>query len=205
MWAFNKKRVDPSIMCARTMALLEEYIVANSTECEVSPISVSYWRRESMEGSTSDAVLRQDGMVGLGVIVRYHVGDVLVAASRRMKVDIPVIHAEVLAVRFYFACRWPMKQAFDRLIEVEVDNLNLANLLHTRQTEKSVTQVMVNDICSFVKSFYACSFYSAKGSCNKVAHTMAKNSLTFEEDLIWLEECPQNVSTLVLEDKGNLE
>lgn len=48
--------------------------------------------------------------------------------------------------------------------------------------------MVVIDICNHVKYFYACSFNFARRSCNKAAHTMAKNSLAFEEDLISLQK-----------------
>lgn len=42
-------------------------------------------------------------------------------------------------------------------------------------------------------------------SCNKVAHTMAKTTLNFEEILVWLEDCPLDVLPLVLMDKSLIE
>lgn len=72
--------------------------------------------------------------------------------------------------------------------------------LQAKMKEKSTAQVMVNDITAFVNCFYACNFSHIHRSCNKVAHAMTKTPLTFEE-LVWLEECPPTVLSLVQADK----
>lgn len=38
-----------------------------------------------------------------------------------------------------------------------------------------------------------------------VAHSMAKASLLYEEELVWMEECPADVLPLVLADKAFME
>lgn len=113
-----------------------------------------------------------------------------------------IIQAEAEGVKF------GLKYAYDaglRLIEVETDSMTLAAMLQARRKENSTTQVIVHDILSLAKSFATCIFNHARRSCNVVAHSMAKNSLLYEEVLVFMEDCPSNILPLVLADKANIE
>lgn len=98
-----------------------------------------------------------------------------------------VVQAEASAILF------GMKYARDagfRTMIIETDCLGLISLLQGRTTEKSATQVIINDIAVVKSSLDECSFNYVNRSCNKAAHAMAKTSLSFEEVLVLLEECP---------------
>lgn len=63
-----------------------------------------------------DAALKKDGLVGLGVIIRDSVGDILLSPRKNVKGSMSVLQAEVTAVQY------GLKLAFEagfRLLEVE--------------------------------------------------------------------------------------
>lgn len=61
---------------------------------------------------------------------------------------------------------------------------------------------MVNDIHNLVNAFDECIFIFANRKCNKVAHSIASASLSFEETLIWMEDYPSFVAPFVVQDKN---
>lgn len=94
------------------------------------------------------------------------------------------LHAEVATL--WFGLRYAFDAGFRRL-EEEVDNMVVVELLNSSSTERPCIQVLVNDMIDFAKNSDFGSFNFRKISYNKVAHAMANVSLTYEEDLIWME------------------
>lgn len=88
------------------------------------------------------------------------------------------------------------------MVEVECDCLNLVLMLQGKRKEASVTQIIVNDVVVLANSFDFCAFHYARRSCNKVAQTITNASICFVDDLVWMEECPYDVLSLVIQDKA---
>ncbi|XP_056685539.1 uncharacterized protein [Spinacia oleracea] len=177
LWVFERKTVDPVVQCAKMLGILGEYEAACTRDQPPS------------EPPTQ---------VGLGMLVRDHVGDALMSAGESGCENLTVKHAEAKAVMF------GLRYAFDagcRALEVETDCQALATLLQAKSREISATQVLVNDILNLAKQFTYCSFGFNRRSCNSVAHSMAQAALHFEETLVWMEDCPPVVTPLVLADK----
>lgn len=83
---------------------------------------------------------------------------------------------------------------------MESDCLNVVKLLNGQKARTS-SQVVVNDILALSNLFSFCSFSFAHRSCNRVAHSMAQLSFSFEERRVWLEDHPPELLSLVLADK----
>lgn len=132
------------------------------------------------------------------MVVRDGVGDVLMSAGRSRSARITEAEAVWFGLRYAF-------DAGFRNVQVESDCLVLVKLRQSRTNEKSRTQVTVNDICNLAQSFSACMFNFALRICNNVANAMVKASLHFEEVLVWMEECPTDISPLVMMDKALIE
>lgn len=84
-----------------------------------------------------------------------------------------------------------LKCAFDagfRTIVAENDCLTLITLLEKKKTECCYAQVVDNDMLALACNFDFCSFRFARRNCNNVAHSLAKASLCFEEEMVWMEE-----------------
>lgn len=87
-WVFDKKKVEATILCNRTMNYLGEYEAANMRDADSTtrPVERRTWKAPS-QGTyklNTDASVCDDG-VGLGMVVRDWVGDVVMAAAKRIE------------------------------------------------------------------------------------------------------------------------
>ncbi|XP_021743206.1 uncharacterized protein LOC110709303 [Chenopodium quinoa] len=139
--------------------------------------------------------------VGLGIVIRDNVGDLLMSAGRCVRAAMEPKLVEALAV--LFGLKYAFEAGFRSLI-VESDCSNIVDLLQGKTVECSASQVTVNDILALASTFNYCSFYSAHRSCNKATHSMAKVALSFREDLVWMEDGPHEVVMSALSDKEHL-
>lgn len=205
MWTFEKKRMDPLRACNKSMSLLGEFEAAlerDQTPVVAHETGTEVWQppRVSLYKLNTDAAVRED-RIGLGMVVRDCVGDVMMAAGMSITTDSSALRAEAEAVRF------GMRYTFDaglRHLEVETDCSPLAQLLKKQKKERSITQAIVDDILALASNFELCVFNFAKRSCNKVAHSIAKSSLPLDEALVWMEDHPTDVLPLVVADKAFL-
>lgn len=130
----------------------------------------------------------------MGIVVWDSKGDVVTTTGKKVQMATSPLLAEAKALLF------GMQLAYDagyRQVEVETDCLTLANMLTKNPCERSFAQVIANDIVSFANLFASCSFCFAKHNCSEVAHVMAKSSLTFEEELVWLDDFPPNIVSII--------
>lgn len=207
IWVFEKKKVDPVLACQRTMNYLGEFEMAAIREDAPKPAAIQMiqkWQppERSLDKLNTDATMNAEEKVGLGMVIRNDVGDVLISAGRTICGIIPAIQAEAEAVLF------GLKYAYEaglRSLEVETDCLNFADLLQSRARMRTPTQVIVNDIFDIARSFDICCFRFASRKCNNVAHNLAKKGIHLDDTVVWLENCHVDVLSLVLKDKAFLE
>lgn len=197
--------MEPIIACEKMMRLLNELEAvtnkANVTSSVANVVSDAHKWTKPGAGRfklNSDAAVMKERKVGLGVVVRDHEGDVMLIAGRRGKETSIVAQAEAKALLF------GLQRAFEcglRELEVESDCLHLVDLLQNKAKELTSTQIIANDIKCFTCKLEFCSFGFCRRSCNSVAHLIAKSSLYFEEELLWLEDYPPDILPLVIADK----
>lgn len=131
--------------------------------------------------------------------MRDNVGDVLMSVGMRRMALMDAKQLEAEAIRF------GLDYVFDaglRAIVMETDCLHLVNMLRTKMRERTGTQVIVDDILAKSIYFDVISFAIARRNCNKVAHSLDKASLHFEEVKVWMEDSPPEVLPHVLHDKA---
>lgn len=199
---FEKKKVEPVLACNRTINLLVEFELAGERE-EPPPKpeaqEIHAWQppHSPLFKVNVDAAVT-GSKFGLGMVVRDEVGDVLMSAGSSCQAEGDPLHAEAKAMFFGF------KYAFDvgfRSIVMESDCANLVQLAMGKTRVRTRTQVIVDDILALAPNFEYCLFVFAIRSCNRVAHSIAKSSLTLEEVVVWMEDHPLDVLPLVLADK----
>lgn len=201
IWVFEHQKADPHVACARALKLMEEFATDVAREQVIIPSTendAQQWRKPSRghDKLNSDATVKE-GKCGVGVFFRDAVGDVLLAGGDRIEGVSSPEEAEARAILF------GLQTAFDvglKNLEVESDCLNVIKLLNGHKA-RTFTQVIVNDILALSNSFTFCSFSFAYRSYNKVAHSMAQLSLSYEEMRVWLEDHPPELLSLVLADK----
>lgn len=203
LWVHEKKRIDPGIACQKAIQLLGEYEAANrrdkNTIQEITG-TAPRWKAppEGKYKLNTDAAVPKEGRIGMSMVVRDNVGDIMMRAGQSREHDGGVSEAEAEAI--LFGMKYAYEAGFRRL-EVETDCLGLVELILGSRKERSILQSMVTDICALACNFQCCNFNYASRQCNMVAHSMAKLSLSFQEVKVWMEDYPQEIAPSVLLDK----
>ncbi|XP_074265668.1 uncharacterized protein LOC141588112 [Silene latifolia] len=144
-----------------------------------------------------DAAVDPDGFRGLGIVIRNHDGSVYRTACKRLEGDFEVDVTEALAARF------GLEVAHDggtNRIILETDNLKLFSHISKKHVERSSFGRIVADIFSLTCSFESFNCLHVRRSGNKVAHALAKLSLSCSSDQVWFEGYPSEIGTIVNSD-----
>ncbi|KAL5852159.1 hypothetical protein ACOSQ3_007277 [Xanthoceras sorbifolium] len=86
-------------------------------------------------------------------------------------------------------------------LEVETDAANVMHLVHGSSVPLSEIGSLIQDIQSFVGDrSLVYSFVHIHCSANRVAHPLAKLTLSVDQQIIWLEDYPSCVESSVTSD-----
>ncbi|XP_021766484.1 uncharacterized protein LOC110730920 [Chenopodium quinoa] len=206
LWTFEGVRADLMIACSKTLSLLGEFEAAQTRES--GPLTASDAPSEQswippvpgIFKLNIDAAVSKDGKVALGMVVRDQWGDVLMSGSKPLARQCSVIEAEAEAALF------GVSYAYDagfRKLEITTDCLPLLKLLESQSQERSPVQMIVFDTLDVISKLDSHVFSFFPRCCNKVADSIAKLSLSYIEERIWMEDCEFSVLPLVLADKVN--
>ncbi|XP_021715995.1 uncharacterized protein LOC110683897 [Chenopodium quinoa] len=204
LWLFEKKKLEAPMVCAKTLSLLGEYEAAAMRESSVVHHEENgdnhCWKAPPPNKFTlnTDAALSKDGKIGLGMVMRDHLGDVMMAGGRAVTGVWSACNAEAEAM--LFGLRYAFDAGLRRLL-VSSDCLNLINMLLSKNRERTPTQLLVDDILYAASLCDFCTFNFQPGTCNKVAHSIAKYSLTLSGEQLWMEDCPPLSLPFVISDK----
>ncbi|KAK7818417.1 putative ribonuclease h protein [Quercus suber] len=134
---------------------------------------------------------------GLGIIIRDVNGAVIGALSMRIPLPHSVAIAEALACRraVQFAAKIGLHE-----VTIEGDAAVVINAINAGDTEHSSYGHIVGDILAQAAFFSFFEFRYVNRSCNRVADSLAKRAKLSPDLQVWLEDCPQDVATLVLDD-----
>ncbi|XP_021727655.1 uncharacterized protein LOC110694792 [Chenopodium quinoa] len=141
-------------------------------------------------------------MIGVGMIVRDDVRDIMMTASMGISIECSPLEAEAQAIMFGLTLAY---DAGLRRLEVESDCLQLVKMLQGSVREKSAAQLTVLDAISLTSIFEYCSFAFCPRICNKAAHLIAKSSLDHSELRVLMENCTPDVLPTILGDKDNIQ
>jgi ribonuclease HI len=146
------------------------------------------------------AIFPQSNRMGVGVVIRNHLGQVL-AASRRFvdHVNNPEL-AEAIAMRH--ALIFAEEMGFQKII-VASDCANLISKVKNQEHDRSYIGVIVSDIKSRAPKFISCCFTHVSRSCNVAAHVLAK-SAEHDAGSCWLNESPDVIRAFVCTEQSYL-
>lgn len=163
--------------------------------------SMSKWSpspAESVFINVDAAIFSHTERMGIGVVIRNHLGLVL-AASRRFvdHVDNPEL-GEVIAMRH--ALIFAEETGFQKII-VASDCASLINKVKSHEIDRSCTGAIVFDIKSKAPKFKSCCFTHVSRSCNEAAHVLAKSA---EHDVrsYWFNESPDIIRAIVCTEQS---
>ncbi|KAL5833114.1 hypothetical protein ACOSQ3_016788 [Xanthoceras sorbifolium] len=131
-----------------------------------SPPAAGCWKI-----NTDVAIDSTRGGVGVGIIVRNHLGQLAEGAA--------------MLLRIYFAAESGLCPA-----SLESDAAVVVSAVNARTSLNSEFGLILHDIISAVNRFYISAVSFAPRVCNQAAHALAKLVLTLESDLFFMDCVP---------------
>ena len=201
-WIFDKKKTHCLVVINKALALVREWEKANEN---IAPESneernlVKVWKPPEFGWFkiNTDAALFGGQKVGLGGIVRDHVGDVMLATCDTMEGDFMVEEAEAMAARHALQIAI---EAGCRQVVLETDNIKLFSHLKKGFCERTSFGRIVSDILKLVAICTSFSFSHVCRGGNRVAHILASQSKNFSEMKVWMEEVPNEAQMAVISE-----
>ncbi|KAL6526559.1 hypothetical protein OROGR_015649 [Orobanche gracilis] len=191
---FEERVIDMKISAAKASADICEYqqhiltssglSASNSTEAEGRE---RRWKvpAQGMVKLNVDAARGAVGW-GLGVVIRDHMGEVLLLASGKEGVDLGVNFAEASAIRRGLILA--MEHGHTR-IHVESDSLTVINGIQDTSKHNSYLSLILGEIRTLSQAFVSISFSHVFREGNVVAHNIAKYAVSNSEH-IWCDDFP---------------
>ena len=183
-WVFEKKvaQADEVIRKALSIIIIGEFEKANeklASEVQVTEVVCQLWKppMDDMFKVNSDAACFNDGVTGLGGIMRDSVGEVMAATCVKMQGTYDVEVAEAMAARH--ALSIAIEAGLTRVI-LETDNIKLFQHLKHNRKENTSFGFIVHDILHLASLCTFIEFSHVGRSGNKVAHKLAQISRNFE-------------------------
>ncbi|KAJ8439190.1 hypothetical protein Cgig2_003403 [Carnegiea gigantea] len=188
---FNDSSRLPSQTIQWVMSLCERYLEAGQWDgtrqhASLAPLPVGRWRPLVVDTYklNTDAALLTDRGIGLGIIIRDHMGDIMVQSHFSVEM------AEALAICSGMEIA---KDSGFRSIEVESDSLSIIIKIRTSDIPHNEVGLLIEDIVNMSKDFSHCSFHFVKRDGDRVAHVLAKLDPYKVVDQIWMEEGPSEI------------
>jgi ribonuclease HI len=165
--------------CKAYVEMIELQLFKPGSSSRREAVSLPRWSPppEGMAYINVDAALFPPSRrMGIGIVIRNHMGECSVACSELgMEVTVPEV-AEALAVRR--ALSLAETEGFDKVI-VASDCLSLIQRLIGSENDRSSVGVVVQDIKAQASGFSSVSFVHVYRQCNVAAHTLARSAEHF--------------------------
>ncbi|XP_021761790.1 uncharacterized protein LOC110726626 [Chenopodium quinoa] len=144
----------------------------------------------------SDASLSEEGWVGLGVVARNSLGEIVFSATKRLRAWWSVEIAEAKAIEW--AIRLGCKIGCKEIIMVSDCQIVVSRLSRSATHLTDLDSVLC-DIMALIVQYTSLQWSHVKRAGNEVAHSLAK-FLPFNLEQIWERYVPPDVSPYVLMD-----
>ncbi|XP_065633239.1 uncharacterized protein LOC136069073 [Quercus suber] len=139
----------------------------------------------------------ESSSVGIGLIIRNNVGEVLAAAcDKGVKELNPLCTAACVLRKALLFCQ---STSFSH-VQVECNFAELVDLLNSDRICTLEVAWILEDIAIIKDSFNFISFSSIPLRCNRAALALANAAKEKEEVILWLEECPSFLFPIVQSD-----
>ena len=186
-----------------TGRLLRDFLEAHDEDPAPVPILVlvqAKWTvptQARYKANFDAALFKHNDTTGQGVIIRDINGAVIGALLMRIPLPHLVATTEALACRraVQFAAEIGLHE-----VTFEGDAAVVINAITAGATEHSSYGHIIEDILAQAATFSSFDFCYVSRSCNRVADSLAKHAKSGLDLQVWLEDCPQDVALLVLDD-----
>ena len=192
----HPSRVAGKIKAYVDFILLLNFRSAGSNRRE-HQVSIPKWSprpAESVKVNVDAAIFAQTKRMGIGVVIRNHLGLVL-ASSRGFidHVDNPEL-GEAIAMRH--ALFFAEDSGFQKIL-VETDSASLINKIKSKVDDMSHTGAVVFNIKSRAPRFLSCCFIRVSQCCNEAAHVLAKFA-QHDTGSCWSNEISNEIGAIIL-------
>ena len=144
-----------------------------------------------MKINCDGATFKEQNKSGVGVVICDENGMVLASMAKQIPQLYTALEVEAMAASTTLS--FATQLGFHRGI-LESDSLVLVLALIKNSTYLSTDGLLLDDI-----RFYA-SFFGVKREGNKVAHKLAKHALCNSDFLVWMEDVPPPIRSVVQDD-----
>ena len=150
-----------------------------------------------MKINCDGATFKEQNKSGVGVVIRDRNRMVLASMAKQIPQLYTALEIEAMAASSVLS--FASQLGFHRGI-LEFDSLVLVSALLKNSTYLSTDGLLLDDI-RFYASFFNQLLYShVKREGNKVAHKLAKHALCISDFLVWMEDVPPPIRSVVQDD-----
>ncbi|KAL0004817.1 hypothetical protein SO802_012378 [Lithocarpus litseifolius] len=174
-----------------SLSLLEEFQTVNEglQATRMNAPEVVKWlppRPGCYKVNVDGAVFSKRKQVGIGVVIRDSLGEVVAALSKKMALPLGALEtAKALEEGIQF-----VSDVGVRDVIFEGDSMNICNSVQGLSEPPSSVQNIIAGILRRVQSFRTFKFTHTKRQGNVPAHLLAQHAANVEVYSAWLEECP---------------
>ncbi|KAI8572941.1 hypothetical protein RHMOL_Rhmol01G0240100 [Rhododendron molle] len=201
---FDKKFWTCSTTVEKAITLCEEFKAATETVHALPRLSTpphpSSWLPPPpnvIKLNVDGAVNKKNGISGAGIVARNHLGEILGSISIPFLGFLLPRSTEALAFRE--ALITAAIRGFSEII-VEGDSLQVVQALIQDGKSLSDCSSILADCVELIPLFSSCSFIHVKRSCNRIAHSLAKQSLLGAKLECWGGPVSQHLASLARDD-----
>ena len=195
---FPRQSSHDIIMKARFM--LHDFHLAHFRYCNPSSAEEVRWTPSVFpfyKVNIDAAIFKSTKSVGIGVIVRDHVGDVLATLSTQLLLPLGPLEAEAKAmdVAMSFAKDIGLQEG-----TFESDNSVLIGALLDKSKIPISIENIITDIHAKLQHFRQHQMLHVKQQGNTLAHLLARHTNGLDNFVTWIEEIPSFIESAMIQD-----
>ena len=152
--------------------------------------------------NVDDAVFRDQGGIGVGVVIRSDQGGVMGSMSKKIHLPWGAIEAEAKAMKEGILLAWDLGL---KNIIVEGDSLVVVQALNGIIAPAISIQKVIEGITWCLKRLDTWKISHSRRSSNTTAHLMAKEASSILENVIWVEDTPPPIANQLLYDVMSMD
>ncbi|XP_060972669.1 uncharacterized protein LOC133038517 [Cannabis sativa] len=135
--------------------------------------------------------------LGVGAIVRDHYGQVIAVLSKPTQGCFRSDEMEAKAL--FHSLNWALQQQL-HITNIKTDALRVFHALTTTSTDLSCFSDLILDVRCLLSFFLEARISHVKRNANHAAHGLAKHALALDQDICWIGEIPDPISSIVVID-----
>ena len=140
------------------------------------------------------AVFSQLGMIGVSVIIRDHLGFVVVVLSKRLPLPLDPLEVEAKAIDEATVFAWDIGV---RDVIFESNSMLVCHAMENPTDVPVSIPTVVSSFCSRLPTFRTFQSSHVRPQGNRPAHTLAAFAKNIDSFVTWMEECPPFLASSV--------